>query len=219
MALRSPTYDHALNPAREYLRPRFPNHRLVKLVGVEVLGKEAGGCFYLHRYRQGVPTFEASPATRTLRNVLCLHTPSALDRLVSYLLAFFERLEATAGYARVVHEEVFASIIRCNKAVALLAVKPFNRSLGHVLKLIFLSLGSSQQKGRPSSCRAALHSCCKPQLPLRLHYSKIRAKAPTLRTPAFLFKSSISKQTSPLGSSVNKANPSLMVQEPVGTSV
>src|SRR5215216_2948555 len=126
MALRSPTYDHALNPAREYLRPRLPNHRLVKLVGVKVFSKDAGGCFYLHRHRQGVPSFEASPATRTLRNVLCLHTSSALDRLVSYLLAFFEGLEATASYARVVHEEVFASIIRRNKAIAFLAVEPFN---------------------------------------------------------------------------------------------
>src|SRR5829696_351558 len=149
MALRSPTYDHALNPAREYLRPRFPNHRLVKLVGVEVLGKDAGGCFYLHRHRQGVPTFNASPATRTLRNVLCLHAFSALDRLVSYLLAFFEGLEATASYARVVHEEVFASIIRRNKAIAFVAVEPFNRSLGHVLKLIFLSLGLFTTKTPP----------------------------------------------------------------------
>src|SRR5215207_4043154 len=150
MALRSPTYDHALNPAREYLRPRFPNHRLVKLVGVEVLGKDAGGCFYLHRYRQGVPTFEASPATRALRNVLCLHAPSALDRLVSYLLAFFEGLKATAsGYACVVHEEVFASIIRCNKAIAFVAVEPLDCSLGHVLKLIFLSLGLFTTKRPP----------------------------------------------------------------------
>src|SRR5215203_2365942 len=140
MALRSPTYDHTLNPAREYLRPRFPNHRLVKLVGVEMLSKDAGGCFYLYRYRQGVPTFKASPATRVLRNVLCLHAPPALDRLVSYLLAFFEGLEATTSYACVVHEEVFASIIRRNKAVAFVAIEPLDRSLGHVLKLIFLSL-------------------------------------------------------------------------------
>src|SRR5215218_9116809 len=71
----------------------------------------------------------------------------------------------------------------------------------------------SQQKGRPTSWRAALHSCYKPQLPLRLHYSKIRAGAPSVRPPLSCFTSSISKQTSPLGSSVNKANPSLMVQE------
>src|SRR5215213_7141083 len=149
MALRSPTYDHALNPAREYLRPRLPNHRLVKLVGVKVLSKDAGGCFYLHRHRQGVTPFKASPATRTLSNVLCLHTSSALDRLVSHLLAFFEGLEATAGYARVVHEEVFASIIRRNKAIAFVAVEPLDCSLGHVLKLIFLFLGYSTTKRPP----------------------------------------------------------------------
>src|SRR5215217_1406655 len=149
MALRSLAYYHALNPAGEHLRPRLPNHRLVKLVGVEVLSKDAGSRFYLHRHRQGVPTFEASPATRTLRNVLCLHAPSALDRFVSHLLAFFEGLEATTSYARVVHEEVFSSIIRRNKAITFVAVKPFNRSLGHVLKLVFLSSGYFTTKRPP----------------------------------------------------------------------
>src|SRR5215212_7435495 len=149
MALRSLAYYHALNPAGEHLRPRFPNHRLVKLVGIKVLGKNAGSRFYLHRHRQGVTTFKASPATRTLRNVLCLHAPSALHRLVSHLLAFFEGLEATAGYARVVHEEVFASIIRRNKAITFVAVEPLDRSLGHVLKLIFLSLGYFTTKTPP----------------------------------------------------------------------
>src|SRR5215218_8388839 len=150
MALRSPTYDHALNPAREYLRPRLPNHRLVKLVGIKALGKDADGCFHFDRHRQGVPTSEVSSASGALRNVLCLHAPSALDRLVSYLLALFEGLEATsAGYACMVHEEVFASIIRCNKAIAFVAVEPFNRSLGHVPKLIFLSLGYFTTKRAP----------------------------------------------------------------------
>src|SRR5215213_532447 len=151
MALRSPTYDHALNPAGEALRPRFPNHRLVKLVGVEMFSKDAGGCFYLHRHRQGVPSFEVSSATGALRNVLCLHAPSALDRLVSHLLALFEGLEATTSYARVVHEEVFASIIRRNKAIAFVAVKPLDCSLGHVLKLVFLSLGLFTTKRPPLS--------------------------------------------------------------------
>src|SRR5215204_370210 len=115
-----------------------------------MLGKDAGSCFYLHRHRQGVPSFKASPATGALRNVLCLHASSALDRLVSYLLAFFEGLEATsAGYARMVHEEVFASIIRRNKAIAFVAVEPLDRSLGHVLKLIFLSLGLFTTKRPP----------------------------------------------------------------------
>src|SRR5215210_6728519 len=149
MALRSPAYDHALNPAGEDLLPRFPNHRLVKLIGVEMFSKNAGSRFFLHRHRQGVPSFEASPATRALRNVLCLHAPSALDRFVSHLLAFFEGLEATTSYARVVHEEVFTSIIRRNKAIAFVAAKPLDRSLGHVLKLIFLSLGYLTTKRPP----------------------------------------------------------------------
>src|ERR671921_2117463 len=146
-------------PRWEYLRPRLPNHRLVKLVGVEVLSKDAGSSFYLYRYRQGVPSFRASPATSALRNVLCLHAPSALHRLVSHLLAFFEGLEATTGYTRVVHEEVFASIIRSNKAIAFVAVEPLDCSLGHVLKLIFLSLGLFTTKRPPARRGAAFHSC------------------------------------------------------------
>src|SRR5215207_10564470 len=115
-----------------------------------MLGKNAGSRFHLYRYRQGVPSFKASSATRAFRNVLCLHAPPALDRLVSYLLAFFEGLEATsAGYACMVHEEVFASIIRRNKAIAFVAVEPLDRSLGHVLKLIFLSLGLFTTKRPP----------------------------------------------------------------------
>src|SRR4051794_7298150 len=77
-----------------------------------MLGRHAGGCFYLHRHRQGVTSLKASPATRALRNVLYLYAPSASDRLVSYLLAFIEGLEATSGYARMVHEEVFASSLK-----------------------------------------------------------------------------------------------------------
>src|SRR5829696_2010009 len=145
----TPSYYHALNPAGEDLRPRLPNHRLVKLVRVKVFSKDAGGCFYLHRYRQGVPSFEASSATRALRNVFCLHAPPALHRLVSHLLAFFEGLEATTSYASVVHEEVFSSIIRRNKAIAFVAVEPLDRSLGHVLKLVFLSLGCFTTKRPP----------------------------------------------------------------------
>ena len=34
---------HTLTRAGKNLRPRLPNHRLVKLIGVEVLDKDAGG--------------------------------------------------------------------------------------------------------------------------------------------------------------------------------
>jgi hypothetical protein len=47
------------------------------------------------------------------------------------------------------HEEVFASIIRRNKALAFVAVEPLDRSLGHVLKLIFLFLGFFTTKRPP----------------------------------------------------------------------
>ena len=75
---------------------------------------------------------------RDLGDVLRLHPLSALRHLVRDFVAFFEGLEPTACYARVVYEEVFATIIRGDEAVALLAIEPLNRSLGHVLKPTFL---------------------------------------------------------------------------------
>jgi hypothetical protein len=49
----------------------------------------------------------------------------------------------------VVHEEVLASIIGGDKAVAFLAVEPLDRSLRHTLKLVFLSLGFFTTKRPP----------------------------------------------------------------------
>src|ERR687890_95638 len=66
-------------------------------------------------------------------DVLRLHALPALRRLVGDLLAFFKRLESAATYPAVVHEEVFATLIRGDKAVALLVVEPLHRSLGHML--------------------------------------------------------------------------------------
>jgi hypothetical protein len=40
-----------------------------------------------------------------------------------------------------VHEEVFATLVRGDKAAALLAIEPVDRSLGHVLEAAFISLG------------------------------------------------------------------------------
>ena len=61
-------------------------------------------------------------------DVLRLHTLLALRRLVGDLLAFFKRLESAATYPAVMHEEVFATLIRGDKAVALILVEPLNRS-------------------------------------------------------------------------------------------
>jgi hypothetical protein len=127
-----------------------------------------------------------------------LHTPSASDRLVSHLLAFFEGLEATACYARVVHEEVFASIIWRNKAIAFVAVEPLNCSLGHVLKLVFLSLGFITTKKAAPLLRAGRRFTA--AINLNFHCSctiaKYGLKAPSIWTPAFLFTPSISRKIS-----------------------
>src|SRR5918994_886364 len=71
-------------------------------------------------------------------DVLGLHALVALGRLIGDLLALFEGPEPAACYPAIVHEEVFASVVGLDEAVALLAVEPLDRSLGHVPKLAFL---------------------------------------------------------------------------------
>src|ERR671921_563911 len=85
-------------------------------------------------------------------DVLRLHALPALRRLVGDLLAFFKRLESAATYPTVMHEEVFATLIRGDKAVALILVEPLDCSLGHILKPTFLYSGLAQTK-RPSEKR------------------------------------------------------------------
>src|SRR5919107_91752 len=80
-----------------------------------------------------------------------LHALLTLGRLVGYLGALVEGLEALACYARVVHEEVLATLVRGDEAVALLVGKPLYRSLGHVWSPPF-SWGSIATKSR-SSCQ------------------------------------------------------------------
>src|SRR5919112_3243069 len=84
-----------------------------------------------------------------LGDVLRLHALPALGRLVGDLLTLFEGLVPLAGYACVVHEEVFATIIGGDKAVAPLLAEPLDRSLGHILKPPFLVAGAYQIKSRP----------------------------------------------------------------------
>jgi hypothetical protein len=75
-------------------------------------------------------------------DVLGLHALVALGRLVGDLGALFEGPEPAAAYPAVVHEEVFATFVRGDEAVALLVVEPLDRSLGHVLEArLSLSLG------------------------------------------------------------------------------
>src|SRR5918993_4988421 len=78
-----------------------------------------------------------------------LHPLLALRRLVGDLLAFFKRLESAATYSAVMYEEVFATLIRGDEAVALVLVEPLDRSLRHILKPPFLVPGAYQIKSRP----------------------------------------------------------------------
>src|SRR3712207_1339865 len=95
-------------------------------------------------------------------DVLRLHALPALGRLVGDLLALLEGLEAGALYAVVVHEEVRASVVRGDKAVALLVAEPLHRSLGHFWDPPFVSWGPAPTKKPPRNVRAALPSKTKP---------------------------------------------------------
>src|ERR687897_827479 len=89
-------------------------------------------------------------------DVLRLHPLLALRRLVGDLGTLFKRPKPTARYPGVVHEEVFATIVRGDKAVALLVVEPLNRSLGHVPSPPFSSLGRINESATQAQ-RAAFH--------------------------------------------------------------
>src|SRR5947209_10941098 len=79
-----------------------------------------------------------------LRNVLRLHALLATGRLVGNLGALFEGPESVALYRAVVHEEVIASIVLGDEAVALLVVEPLDRSLGHLPSPPFFPRAPSQ---------------------------------------------------------------------------
>jgi hypothetical protein len=57
----------------------------------------------------------------------------------------------------VVHEEILATVIRGDKAVALLVVEPLNRSLGHILEPTSLLSWAPPNKKPPLFLRAALN--------------------------------------------------------------
>src|SRR5829696_3265677 len=108
-----------------------PHHRLIQLVGVEVLEQDASCRFQLYRHHQG-PLLPKAWLIGNFGDTLSLRSPLTLGNFVSNLLAFVEALESATHYARVVHEDVFASIIWADETVALLAIEPFDRSSGHV---------------------------------------------------------------------------------------
>src|SRR5215203_7097891 len=89
-------------------------------------------------------------------DVLRLHALLALGRLIGDLLALFKGPEAVSYYSAVVHEEVFATLIGGDKAVALVLVEPLDRSFwGHVSSPPFLFLGPTNKKSRPETAGGA----------------------------------------------------------------
>src|SRR5215211_536073 len=100
--------------------------------------------------------------------VLRLQPLPALGNLVGHLVAFFEGLESFPGDAAMVHEDVFAPIIRRDKAVALLIAEPLDRAFwGHTFAPAFPVPGPQQTKKPPFSTGWRSISC-KPTLPLRV---------------------------------------------------
>src|SRR5215212_727410 len=107
------------------------------------------------------PTIDAVTGRETGRldsgDVIPLHALLALGRLVGDLGALVEALEAVAGYTRMVDEEVLATLVGGDEAVAFIVVEPLYRSLGHVWSHLS-SVGLYCNKKPLLSLRAALHS-------------------------------------------------------------
>src|SRR5215213_11499103 len=89
------------------------------------------------------------PAPLDGGDVLRLHALTSLGRLVGDLGALLEALVAPTRYAVVVHEEVLATLLRGDEAVALLVGEPLYRSLGHVWSPPFCLGAPPQQKAAP----------------------------------------------------------------------
>ena len=66
------------------------------------------------------------------RDVVRLHALLALGSLARDLGTLIEALVAVTRYAAVVDEDVLATLIRGDEAVALLVTEPLYRSLGHM---------------------------------------------------------------------------------------
>src|ERR671912_2441578 len=95
-------------------------------------------------------------------DVIRLHALLALGSLVGDLGALLKALEAVTRYARVVHEEVLATLIRGDEAVALLVTEPLYRSLGHIWSPPFSVGAPLQQKSRSSDIEGGASLTIKP---------------------------------------------------------
>src|SRR5215203_1565389 len=87
-------------------------------------------------YRSMHPTIDAVTGRETDRldggDVVRLQTFPTLGSLVGDLGALIEALEAVTRYTTVVHEEILATLVGGDEAVAFIVVEPLYRSLGHI---------------------------------------------------------------------------------------
>src|ERR671920_2528949 len=74
-------------------------------------------------------------------DVFRLQTFPALGSLVGDLGTLIEALVAVASNTRMVHENVIATLIRSDEAVAFIIAEPLYRSLGHIWSPPFVLLG------------------------------------------------------------------------------
>src|ERR671921_323920 len=95
-------------------------------------------------------------------DVVRLHALLALGSLVGDLGALIEALEAVTRYARVVHEEVLATLVRGDEPVAFIVVEPLYRSLGHTWSPPFFTGAPPQQKSRSSRIEGGASLTIKP---------------------------------------------------------
>src|SRR5215204_3513588 len=118
------------------------------------------------------------------RDVIRLHALLTLGRLVGDLGTLVEGLVAITRYTAVVHEEILATLVGGDEAVALIIVEPLYRSLGHIWSPPF-SLGAPpQQKSRSSRRGRRFSLTIKPtSIYCILTIPPARTGAP-IRTPA-----------------------------------
>src|SRR5919107_6034551 len=104
-------------------------------------------------YPGPLPTYAAidrQPGWLDPCDVIRLHALLTLGRLVGYLGTLLEGLVASTRYTAVVHEEVLATLVRGDEAVAFIIVEPLYRSLGHIWSPPFFTGAPPQQKSRSS---------------------------------------------------------------------
>src|SRR5258708_3462195 len=118
-------------------------------------------------YEPPTPPGSRGPALNRARllNVLGLGSLIARDDVEGHWITFIQHLEPLTGNRRVLHDNIFAPILR-DKAKALLVVPPFYFATGHKLSPI----SSKRAASRARTLSAPKHSASETRVPSRLRF-------------------------------------------------